>query len=103
MAVKNFVIAVFHKCIKVENELHKALTRPKAPATFQQMIPQFIDLYRDFYRCHHFIFLLSEDMPGEKLTDFWVEKMKFCKYKAGQGLQALQRGLLLPRGNPFEN
>ena len=95
-------MAVFYKCMKVEMELHAALTRPKAPATLDQLIPQFVDLFRDFYRCHHFIYLLTEDMPGEKLTDFWEEKMKFCKYKAGQGLQSLQSRILQPLGNPFD-
>jgi hypothetical protein len=35
--VKEFVLAAFIKCVKVEREMHGVMTRKKNPATFEQM------------------------------------------------------------------
>jgi len=59
-------------------------------------------LARDFYRCHHFITMLADDEPDQKLSKGWADKQNFCKFKACQALRLIQKGMAPPFGNPFE-
>ncbi len=51
----------------------------------------------DFKRCSDFIALLTCFGP---LEPEWVEREKYCKFKAGTILKALKNGEQPARGNP---
>ena len=55
----------------------------------------------DFKRTGDFIMILElfEEQGG--LTQEWVERKKYCTYKAGTIMKALKAGEQPPRGNPF--
>ena len=58
-------------------------------------------ILQDYYKCAHFIMLLSLFEEDGKLTQEWEQKYKYCKLKSALGQQFLNKGINLGYGNPF--
>ena len=80
--VENFALSVFAKTDKEERTCEE-VTKKNA---------------LDFKRCSDFISLLSLFAPMEPE---WLEREKYCKYKAATILKCIKNGEVPPRGNPF--
>ena len=80
--VENFVMSVFAKTDKDERTV-ETITKQNAI---------------DFKRTSDFIALL--ELFDGAMTSEWVERKKYCVYKAGTILKALKAGIQPERGNP---
>ena len=80
--VENFLLSVFAKIDKEERTCER-ITKNHAV---------------DFKKCSDFIQILSIFGPIEAE---WLERDKYCKYKAGNILKCLKSGEEPKRGNPF--
>jgi hypothetical protein len=67
--LKEFVLAVFVKCVTEEVKLYTDIEDKKASDIFLQIKPRFMTLAKDYYRCTHFICLLV-DKDGN-LAENW--------------------------------
>ena len=64
------------------------------------MRPKIAALSKDWYRCSHFIALLSSDGQESSIEEAWRKKLFYCRFKAACGLQLLPEGQVMPCGNP---
>ena len=81
--VENFVLSVFAQTDKEERTC-ETITRKNAV---------------DFKRTKDFIEIL--ELFEGAMTDEWLERRKYCVYKAGTIMKALKNGEQPERGNPF--
>ncbi len=81
--VENFVLSVFAQTDKEERTC-ETITKKNA---------------MDFKRTGDFIAIL--ELFDGCMTEEWVERKKYCTYKAGTIMKALKAGEQPARGNPF--
>jgi hypothetical protein len=74
--VENFVLATFMKIDREEKDLLGDSENNRMSK--DDLNVRFKTLCFDYYRCSHFIELLSMFYENSKLSDEWEQKRKYC-------------------------
>ncbi|CDW91801.1 UNKNOWN [Stylonychia lemnae] len=101
--VENFVQAVCMKTDKREREAIEALI--ETDQLNDTLKEQLIHIYEDYYRCQHFVELLSMVTDDAQISKDWREKQQFFRFKSGYGRQMINEGNIeaIKMVNPFTN